>query len=896
MGWLGRRCDGLTCDSFGWPFEIDPLRNPTLMKHPLRTLATAGTLVMATVQLAVAQRPPSSGDTLIPPSTPLVACDPYFSIWSPGDTLNGVDSTHWTGKPHRLAGMIRVDGKPWRVIGSSPASVPALQQTGLSVLPTRTIYEFTGGGIALSLTFMTPALPDDLAVLSRPVTYLTWSFKAVDGREHDVQVYFDASSELVVNERSQQVTWAEESVGNLAALKMGSLDQRVLGRKGDDLRIDWGYLYTVAEPGAGLLKAVVPGDAARARFAADGQLPPADARQPRAVQDDTPVSALVLNAGRVGKEAVSRWLMLAYDDLYSIQYMKQNLRPYWRRGGWEAADLLKAAAAEFPELAKRCAAFDAELMADLERAGGVKYARICALAYRQCFAASKFVADANGQPLSFSKENHSNGCIGTSDVFYPMAPQFLLFGPSLAKSFLVPFMEYASSARWRFPFAPHDLGTYPHANGQVYGGGERTEDNQMPVEETGNLLILMAAVAEMDGNADFAGRYWPQLEKWAAYLKEKGFDPENQLCTDDFAGHMAHNVNLSVKAICGLGAYAKLCSMRGDKAQAAEYHRLARSFVDRWLKEADDGGHYRLAFDKPGTWSQKYNLVWDRILGLKLFPETVARKEMEHYRKVQNQYGLPLDNRQTYTKLDWILWSATLTQDRRDFDALVEPVFRFLNETPDRSPMTDWYQTKNAAKVGFTARPVVGGVFLQTLYDRGLWGKWAGRDATKAREWAPMPVPPQVQVVVPAADRQPSMWRYTTEEPAKGWETAGFDDRGWKLGPSGFGSPGTTGAVVRTVWDSNRIWLRREVELRADQLVGLKLWMHHDEDVEVFINGVEAFRASGYVTDYEAFPMTPAGAAALKEGRNVIAMRCRQNNGGQFVDVGFVREAPAARP
>jgi len=91
---------------------------------------------------------------------------------------------------------------------------------------------------------------------------------------------------------------------------------------------------------------------------------------------------------------------------------------------------------------------------------------------------------------------------------------------------------------------------------------------------------------------------------------------------------------------------------------------------------------------------------------------------MAFYRKIQNRYGLPLDNRKPYTKLDWVLWTATLTQERDDFQALVFPVHAFLNETPDRSPMTDWYQTKDARKVGFTARPVVGGVFAQMLYDR----------------------------------------------------------------------------------------------------------------------------------------------------------------------------------
>ena len=521
--------------------------------------------------------------------------------------------------------------------------------------------------------------------------------------------------------------------------------------------------------------------------------------------------------------------------------------------------------------------------------GGEQYAELAALAYRQCFAAGKFVADANGQPLHFCKENHSNGCIGTSDVFYPMSPQFLLFGPSLAKSFLVPFMNYAASDRWKFPFAPHDLGTYPKANGQVYGGGERTEENQMPVEESGNLLLLMGAIAQMEGNADFAGLYWPQLEKWAEYLKAKGLDPENQLCTDDFAGHLAHNVNLSAKAICGLGAFAKLCAMRGDNTKAEEYFRIAREFARRWVKEADDGDHFRLAFDKPGTWSQKYNLIWDQILELNLFPIDVARKEMEYYKSVQNRYGLPLDNRETYTKLDWVLWTATLTRQRADFEALVEPVFRFLNETRDRSPMTDWYQTKTAKKVGFTARPVVGGVFAQMLYDKAVWKKYAGRDKTKAANWAPIPRPPAMRTVTATAREDADMeWRYTTQRPAGDWFEPDFDTSGWNTGKAGFGTRGTPGAAVRTEWNTADIWLRREFKLPDGPWKNLQLRIHHDEDAEVFINGAPAATAAGYTTDYEEVPLDAAGLAALKAGRNVIAVHCHQTVGGQYIDVGLV--------
>ena len=573
--------------------------------------------------------------------------------------------------------------------------------------------------------------------------------------------------------------------------------------------------------------------------------------------------------------------------------MKSNLRPYWRRNGREAADLLREAAAKYDVLRQRCEAFDAELMADLRKAGGEKYAKLCALAYRHCFAAGKFVADANGQPISFCKENHSNGCIGTSDVFYPMAPQFLLFGPSVAKSFLVPFMNYAASERWKFPFAPHDLGQYPHANGQRYGGGERTEDNQMPVEETGNLMILMAAVAQMERNADFAGRYWPQLEKWAAYLKEKGFDPENQLCTDDFAGHLAHNVNLSVKAICGLGAFARLCDLRGDKAKAAEYGAIAKEFAARWVKEARDGDHYRLAFDKPDTWSQKYNLVWDRILGLGLFPPEVAKTEMAFYRKTQNKYGLPLDNRSDYTKLDWILWTATLTQDRGDFEALVGPVFRFLNETPDRAPMPDWYFTSDARKCSFTARPVVGGVFLQMLYDKTVWAKWAGRDTTKAANYAPMPKPPVLMGVLPTAEEDRAQWKFVLKKPEGDWFKPAYDDSGWRQGRSGFGTKATPGAVVGTEWNTKDIWLRRTVTLPDLKGAQVQLRVHHDEDAEIYLNGVPAATLPDFTTEYEVVPIAPAAAATLKPGPLTIAIHCRQTTGGQFIDAGLSAAAPA---
>jgi Domain of unknown function (DUF1793) len=209
----------------------------------------------------------------------------------------------------------------------------------------------------------------------------------------------------------------------------------------------------------------------------------------------------------------------------------------------------------------------------------------------------------------------------------------------------------------------------------------------------------------------------------------KGLDPERQLVTDDFTGPLAHNANLSVKAISALGAYATLCEMLGKKAEAASYRKVAQQYAQEWQRMAADGHHSRLAFDQPGTWSQKYNLIWDKLLGLNLFPAEVVRAEIAFYKTKQNAYGLPLDSRAQYTKLDWLLWTATLSDNPADFDALFSPAYKFTNETPDRVPLTDFYQTDTGKHVYFQARSVVGGVFIKMLADEATWKKWAAQAA-----------------------------------------------------------------------------------------------------------------------------------------------------------------------
>jgi hypothetical protein len=662
------------------------------------------------------------------PSYPLVAHDPYFSIWSPADRLYDRETVHWTGSEQPLHSMLRIDGKCYRIMGSKPSSAEPLPQTDALVYPTRTIYKFRNEIVALELRFTTPALFSDPDILSRPVTYISWRVIPLDGKDHNIQVYFDCGGEIAVNTADQAVVWNKPAIEGLNVIRLGSKEQPVLKKKGDNLRIDWGYAYLGLPVTQNGRVTVNSRDILFRSFSESGQIPDkGEPTQPLPVREGHVTMAGAWDLGKVGSSGKESMVMLAYDDISSILYFSEPLHAWWKRSGMTMDQLLPLANKEYGQLEQKCKDLDVDLMKDLRLAGGDKYASMCALVYRQCLAAQKLVADPRGKPLLFPKENFSNGCIASVDVLYPASPVFFLFSPALSKAMLEPVFQYSESSHWKFDFAPHDLGQYPHATGQVYGGAEKTEEDQMPVEETGNMIIMTAAVARMEGNASFAWSHWKVLEKWSNYLLSKGFDPENQLCTDDFAGHLAHNINLSAKAIIALGSYALLCDMNGDSDKATKFRKQAEEMAAKWIARASEGTHTRLAFDRPGTWSQKYNLVWDKILGLHLFPDSLLQSEIAFYKTMQAEYGLPLDNRERYTKNDWITWSATLADNEEDFECLFNHVYDFAIHTPQRVPVSDWYITDNAFQAGFQARSVVGGFFVKMLSDPVLWQKWVSR-------------------------------------------------------------------------------------------------------------------------------------------------------------------------
>lgn len=557
--------------------------------------------------------------------------------------------------------------------------VSTAEQISAMVLPTRTIYTFGCGPVELELSFVAPLLLDDLSLVSRPVNYICYGVSSKDGGRHDVSIRIEAGAEWAQNYAMDEDAQSETFEKNgISYARTGNVDQTILSRSGDNVRIDWGWFYLAAENKGTMTYALPAGDVALER--ALGKVKAADGK-----------------------------IMIGYDDICSIRYFGTDLRPWWNSEGDKCIEgEFEAACRDCKSIMARCDAFDAGMMEEASAAGGQKYAELCALAYRQSIAAHKLVKSPSGELLWISKENNSNGSAGTVDVTYPSAPLFLKYNPELAKGLLNFIFDYSENLGWDKPFACHDIGRYPLCLGQYYNG-------DMPVEECGNMLTLTAAICRFSGDASYARRHWETLTQWTEYLSQFGLDPENQLCTDDFAGHSAHNANLSIKAIMGIASYGYMAGLLGDSETRDAYMGRAKEMAGEWVKLADDGDHYRLNFDAPGTWSQKYNLVWDSLLGLNVFETDIMEKEIPYYIGIQRKYGLPLDNRSEYTKTDWILWTASMCKTRDDFDALVNPVWDFYNESEDRVPMSDWTWTDKAEHVGFKARSVVGGFFMKLL-------------------------------------------------------------------------------------------------------------------------------------------------------------------------------------
>lgn len=629
-----------------------------------------------------------------PPAVPLITADPFFSIWSFADKLYDDTTRYWSGRQNAMNAGVFIDGIYYSLMGRGYVergqyknAMNTMPQISLEVKPLSTQYQFKNESAEVTLLFITPLLIDRLDILARPVSYIEYDITVTDGKEHEISFYFDISAECVVDTWKQEVVFGRTAYGMFCQNK----DQTILGSGGDICCIDWGALHLIHENTRvidGLDKYI------KKPFARELDIDKAY----NAVNEQPCMACESKKRNDV--------IILAYDEVKSMEYFNEQLDEFYKNKFASFGEMIEASIAEYPVIKKLCFQFNERLSRE---AGGIseEYERILSLIYRQVIGAHKIAQDKDGNILFISKECGSGGFAATLDVTYPSIPMFLKYNTELVKGMLRPIFKLAASEAWGTrEFAPHDVGYFPVLNGQEY---RKETDEQMPVEECGNAIITVAAICNKEKNNTFAAENKEMLKLWADYLVENGYDPGEQLCTDDFAGKWSHNCNLSVKSIIAIGAYGKIFN-------DSYYTEKAKEFAKKWVDETKSSNGTMLAFACGETWSIKYNLVWDKILGLDLFPEHVYAHEIECYKSKISKYGLPLDCREDYTKADWLAWTTVMTDDKDYTKLIYEKIFDFLNETPDRVPVSDWYYATSGRQAGgFQNRTVLGALFINIM-------------------------------------------------------------------------------------------------------------------------------------------------------------------------------------
>ena len=672
------------------------------------------------------------------PAYPLFVKDPYFSVWSDNDSLTEKDTIFWTGVNRKTYGIISVNDKTYCFLGKIDG-LEILEQTNIKVTAFRTIYSFTCAEFDCEISFFSPLPINDYEILSCPVCYLEYKIQPKT-----------ILKKLTVS-LSLHENWCYNNMGNtemrgdvfackdMDVAYFGLNRQHIFNKTADRYGADWGYYYIAAQ--RCYYHSIV--DFNKIIECDNGK----DLQAEKYITGQNSYSDIA--------EPIEGKILVAFDDVVSIQYFGEMLRGYYFTNGKTILDAIRFSKNEYDRICSICEAIESDIN---EKATGYgeKYELILNASYRQVVAGHKLVKDSKGRTLFLSKECGSCGCIATVDVTYPTMPMLLYYNPELVRASMQPIFDFAKMDVWEYDFAPHDAGMYPFCNGQYYGVWNKVEgrygrtmdyyngfhdgkdvlppyylypqgsniynyERQMPVEECGNMLLCATLYLVCGGDSEWIKENLATLNKWCDYLVEKGLIPENQLCTDDFLQRMDKNVNLAIKSTVAIGAFGKMLSILGKNGSL--YTKIAKDRASE-IQALFKNSHMPLSFDSgEDTFSMKYNLAPEKLLGLGLFNQTTLEREVETCLKNSFEYGIPLDNRSKMSKTDWTMWMASLTNDESKQSKIIELVYNVLVKAPDRVPFSDWIVDCETGRYReFVNRTVQGSMFILLLKDK-LAGK-----------------------------------------------------------------------------------------------------------------------------------------------------------------------------
>ncbi|PSK33961.1 transketolase [Elsinoe australis] len=454
----------------------------------------------------------------------------------------------------------------------------------------------------------------------------------------------------------------------------------------------------------------------RGQFVTAGNLTDAADSNFRAINNAFPVFGFAIDLGSVGSTASSSLftINLNQEDVIVFEGANGNQTLPNLRNSYFTSDLEANTFFynDYSNAQSTANDFDDKVSSASVAAAGQDYATLTTLSTRQAFATLQF-AGTTDQTLLFMKEISSDGNINTVDVIFPWHPIALYTNPTLLKFLLEPLFINQEAGRWPFAFAIHDIGShYPNATGHSDGNAE-----QQPLEECGNMIIMSLAYTQRTNDVAWLQSHYTILKQWAGFLIDEALIPADQISTDDFAGSLANQTNLALKGIIGIQAMSTIANLTSNPTDAANYTSIATSYINQWLTLSASNTtppHTTLNYGNSSSYNLLYNLYASRLLSQGDFvPQQIYDQQSAFYPTVALEYGVPLDTRHTYTKLDWETWVAAIASTETR-DLFLSKIVTWINQTPTGYPLTDLYETISGdypAGINFIARPVVGGNF-----------------------------------------------------------------------------------------------------------------------------------------------------------------------------------------
>ena len=505
------------------------------------------------------------------------------------------------------AGLIRVDGTVYSWMGSPQlnTSVIAADQTSFTYTATSSVFVLTAGNVTITATFLSPVTPEDLMRQSLIFSYLNVEVSANDNAAHSVQLYTDISAEWVSGDRTNIAQWNYGTTGNNTNYhQVFRQTQQEFSEMNN--QAEWGNWYYGTSNSTDVTQQSGADAVVRGQFASNGSLTNAVDTDYRAINDHFPVFGFAKDFGSITESAsVLFTIGLCQQNAVQFEGAQGNvsLPSFWTNYFSSDTDALDFFHGDFSDAQQTAQALDSKITSDSVAAAGNDYSTITTLAFRQAFAGLE-LTNTQDQPLYFLKEISSDGNVNTVDVIFPAHPVLLYSNPTLLKYLLEPLLINQASGHYPNTYPMHDLGSsFPNATGHEAGN-----DEYMPVEEGGNMLIMQAAYYQKTQDADFLSTYYNLTKQWTGYLIDEALMPGNQVSTDDFAGPLANQTNLALKGIIAIQAAAQIANVTGHTDDAANFSSIATSYINQWydLSNADGASpaHTTLSYGNATSWGK----------------------------------------------------------------------------------------------------------------------------------------------------------------------------------------------------------------------------------------------------------------------------------------------------